>query len=363
MATKCDWLLYGANGYTGRLIAEEAPRRGMRPVLAGRNAREIENLARRLDLPFRVFALDESGGVADQLSGMTAVLNCAGPFSRTAPALMEACLTARAHYLDITGEIEVIEAAAALDRRAREAGVGLLPAVGFDVAPSDCLAAMLADQLPAATHLRLAFTATGGVSPGTAKTMLQVMPTGGRARIDGEIRRVPHDWKKRDITFPSGVKQAVTIPWGDVASAYYSTGIANIETYLAATPALARQSHLLRSFAGLLRSRLVGKLAETCVGWTIAGPSAARRAATRAELWGQVSDAAGNTVEAALETPDGYTLTVLSALAALERVLRDGLAPGFTTPSKAFGKEFILSLPDVRLVDGSIGTEARLRAL
>lgn len=344
-------MLYGANGYTGCLIAEEAARRGMRPVLAGRNAREIEKLAQRLDLAFRIFELDQSGNVASQLSGMAAVLNCAGPFSRTAPALMEACLAAGVHYLDITGEIDVIETAAALDRRARESGVGLLPAVGFDVVPSDCLAAILADKLPTATHLLLAFTANGAVSPGTAKTLLEVMPTGGRARIDGEIRRVPPDWKKRAITFPSGVKEAVTIPWGDVASAYYSTGIANIETYLAAAPALARQSHLLRRVARLLRWRLVRKCAEQWITWTIVGPSAEQRAKSGAELWGQVSDAAGTVIEATLETPDGYTLTVISALAAIERMLGDGLPGGFLTPSKAFGKEFVLSLPNVRLTD------------
>lgn len=346
-----DWMLYGANGYTGRLIAEEAARRGMRPVLAGRNAREIEDLAKRLNLAFRVFELTEGDKIANQLSGMAAVLNCAGPFSRTAPMLMQACLTARAHYLDITGEIDVIEAAAALDSRAREAGVGLLPAVGFDVVPSDCLAAMLASKLPTATHLLLGFMAHGAVSPGTAKTMIEVMPGGGRARIDGEIRRVPPDWKKREIVFPSGVKEAVTIPWGDVASAYYSTGIGNIETYLAAAPALARQSQLLRRVARLLRLRFVRKFAERWITWTISGPSAEQRAQTGAELWGQVSDAAGNVVEATLETPDGYTLTVASALAAVERVLRDGLPAGFLTPSKAFGKEFVLSLPDVRLND------------
>lgn len=344
-----DWMLYGANGYTGRLIAEEAARRGLRPVLAGRNVHEIESLAKRLDLAFRTFALDESGKVAEQLSGMAAVLNCAGPFSRTAPTLIEACLAARAHYLDITGEIAVIEAAAALDRRAREAGVGLLPAVGFDVVPSDCLAAILADKLPTATHLLLGFTANGAVSPGTAKTLLEVMPTGGRARIDREIRRVPPDWKTRAIDFPSGVKEAVAIPWGDVASAYYSTGIGNIETYLAASPALARQSHLLRRFSRLLRLRVVRKLAEKWIAWTLAGPSAKQRAETRAEIWGQVSDAAGNIVEATLETPDGYTLTVLTALAAIEQVLRGGLPAGFMTPSKAFGKEFVLGLPNVRL--------------
>lgn len=346
-----DWMLYGANGYTGRLIAEEAARRGMRPVLAGRDEHKIKGLAQQLDLPFRVFALDESGQVAQQLSGMAAVLNCAGPFMRTANTFLEACLAAGVHYLDITGEIDVIERAAGLDPRARSSGVGLLPAVGFDVVPSDCLAAILADKLPNATHLLLAFTTDGAVSPGTAKTLLEVMPDGGRARIDGEIRRVPADWKKRDIAFPSGVKQAIAIPWGDVASAYYSTGIANIETYLAAAPALARQARLLRQLAWLLRIGFVRKMAQTWITRSITGPSLEERAASGAELWGQVSDADGNIAEATLETPDGYTLTATSATAAMERVLRDGLPGGFLTPSKAFGKEFVLSLPEVRLND------------
>jgi short subunit dehydrogenase-like uncharacterized protein len=349
--TDRNWMLYGANGYTGRLIAEEAARRGARPLVAGRNAAEIESLARQCGFPSRVFALDRVDEVAGQLSGITAVLNCAGPFSKTAPALMEACLQAKTHYLDITGEIDVIEAAAALDGRAHEAGVTILPAVGFDVVPSDCLAALLAERLPTATHLVLAFTAGGAVSPGTAKTLLEVMPGGGRARIEGQIRRVPADWKQRAITFPSDVKEAVTIPWGDVASAYYSTGIPNIETYLAASPVLARQSKLLRRFSRLLRIGFLRRLAQRSIGWFVSGPSSSERAEARAELWGQATDAAGNVVEAALETPDGYTLTVASALAAVERVVAGGVQTGFLTPSKAFGKDFVLTLPGTRLVD------------
>lgn len=341
-------MLYGANGYTGRLIAEEAARRGLRPVLAGRRAREIEELARKCGCASRVFALDRVEDVVGQLSGMAAVLNCAGPFSKTAPKFMEACLRTKTHYLDITGEIDVIEAAAALDARAREAGVTIMPAVGFDVVPSDCLASHLAAKLPTATHLILAFTAGGAVSPGTAKTLLEVMPGGGRARIDGQIRRVPADWKKRAIEFPSGLKEAVTIPWGDVASAYYSTGIPNIETYLAASPVLARRSELLRRFSRLLRIGFVRKLAQRSIGWLLAGPSPTERAAARAELWGQATDAAGNVVEAALETPDGYTLTVASALAAVERVMAGGVPTGFLTPSKAFGKDFVSELPGTR---------------
>jgi short subunit dehydrogenase-like uncharacterized protein len=345
-----NWMLYGANGYTGRLIAEQAVRRELRPVLAGRRANEIEEIARKCGFVSRVFVLDRVEDVIAQLSGMAAVLNCAGPFSKTAPDLMEACLRAKTHYLDITGEIDVIERAAALDERARETGITIMPAVGFDVVPSDCLAAHLAEKLPTATNLILAFTAGGAVSPGTAKTLLEVMPGGGRARIDGQIRRVPADWKKRAIAFPSGMKEAVTIPWGDVASAYYSTGIPNIETYLAASPLLARQSRLLRRFSRLLRIGFVRKLAQRSIGWLISGPSPTERAKARAEFWGQVSDAAGNVVEAALETTDGYTLTVASALATVERVVAGGVPTGFLTPSKAFGKEFVLGLPGTRFV-------------
>ncbi|HEY5315591.1 MAG TPA: saccharopine dehydrogenase NADP-binding domain-containing protein, partial [Pirellulales bacterium] len=150
-----DWLIYGANGYTGRLIARLAKERGLRPTLAGRSAQPVERLASELGLEARVFDLSADALPAN-LRGMRLVLNCAGPFVRTAPAMLAGCLAAGSHYLDITGEIEVIEQAAALDAAARQSGVTLMPAVGFDVVPSDCLAKALAQHLPGATRLALA---------------------------------------------------------------------------------------------------------------------------------------------------------------------------------------------------------------
>ena len=342
-------IIYGANGYTGRLIAAEAVRQGLQPILAGRNREQIEALATELNAPSRVFALDDVAAVARQLEGAPAVLNCAGPFSATAAPMMEACLQAKAHYLDITGEIDVIEAAAALDARAREAGVSILPAVGFDVVPSDCLAAMLADKLPSATHLVLAFTATGGPSPGTAKTVLETLPSGGRARIGGEIRRVPAAWKTRQVPFRGGQQLAETIPWGDIASAWHSTGIANIETYMAASPAMVRQQRWLRRIAPLLRFSFVKKVIRTYIERSIAGPSDSQRKRGRASFWGQVSDDQGRVAEATLEAPEGYTLTALTAVACLQRTIAGDTPPGFATPSKAFGKDFILGFPGVDL--------------
>ena len=79
MATRGKWLLYGANGYTGRLVAEEAVRRGLQPILAGRNADELEALGQRLHLPVRVFGLDAPTAVRAGLQDVGLVLHCAGP--------------------------------------------------------------------------------------------------------------------------------------------------------------------------------------------------------------------------------------------------------------------------------------------
>jgi short subunit dehydrogenase-like uncharacterized protein len=337
-------MLYGANGYTGRRIAAEASRRGLRPVLAGRSRAKIEPLAAELGLEWRAFELGSPSEIARAIDGLAAVLNCAGPFSATASQVLDACVVARAHYLDITGEIDVIEEAAAHGERARAAGVTLLPAVGFDVVPSDCLAAALAARLPGATLLQLAFAASGKLSPGTAKTMIEGAGHGGRVRLGGRLARVPIAWKAAEIPFRGGKRWAVTIPWGDVASAYHSTGIPDIEVYTAVPR---------RRIAALRRWRFLAPLSGLApVRWwlkrrverRVHGPTGEELAASRGSFWGRVTDAAGRSVEGTLETPGGYPLTVLCALAAVERVLAGGIAPGFATPSRAFGKDFITAV-------------------
>jgi short subunit dehydrogenase-like uncharacterized protein len=344
------FIIYGANGYTGELIAREAIARGLKPILAGRNQPALEKLARELSCPSRIFSLDKPEEAARHLHDVRAVLHCAGPFSVTARPMMEACLKARVNYLDITGEIDVIETAAALDPQAREAGVALLPAVGFDVVPTDCLAAILAAQLPSATHLILAFTGDGGVSPGTAKTVVESLPYGARARIDGRIVKVPTLWKTREVPFRTGKRMAASIGWGDVASAFYSTGIPNIETYMSMPRAQIRRLRFIRPFLPLLRFGFIQRFLQRRIERGVRGPSAADLASSRASIWGQVRDDQGHKVEATLETPGGYQLTILSALACLERTLAGQAPAGFSTPSKAFGKDLILRIPGVELV-------------
>ena len=343
-------MIYGANGYTGRLIARHAVERGLKPTLAGRNTEAVSRLAEELGCPAVSFDVRDAGKMAEHIAGHTAVLHCAGPFSQTARQMMDACISAGADYLDITGEIEVIEWAVARGQQANDAGVALIPAVGFDVVPSDCLAAMLSDRLPDARVLQLAFSATGGFSPGTTKTMLEGLPFGGRARIDGEIRRVPTAWKTMEIPFRDGPQLGVTIPWGDVASAFYSTGIANIEVYTTFGRKQIKQMRRFRFLMPMLGLWPIQAMAKRWVEKNVKGPSDDERETGHSSLWGRVSDDRGKSVSATLETQSGYQLTMLTAVAALERVLAGDVQRGFLTASQAFGKEFILSFSntDVR---------------
>ena len=340
-------MLYGVSGYTGRLIAREAVSRGMQPVLAGRDAAKIQPLAGELSCDCRVFGLDSAAEIAAALEGMAAVLHCAGPFRATAEPMLEACLAAGVHYLDITGEIEVIESAKGRHDRALAAGIAILPAVGMDVVPSDCLAKRLAEELPQAERLELAFGGMLSVSHGTAATIWENIGRGGRVRQHGQIVRVPAAWKVQEIPFPRQPRWAMTIPWGDVASAFHTTGIPNIEVY-AAVP--SKQLSVLRRFrwlAPLASIGVVQSLGRRWIDRRIQGPGEAELTRGRTEFWGRVTDEAGRIAEATLETPNGYKLTVQTSLAVLQQVLAGRVRTGFSTPALALGGGFIETIPDV----------------
>ena len=345
------WMVYGANGYTGRMIVAEAVKRGLRPVLAGRNVDELQALAAPHDLPVRAFPLTAPEAVRAGVDGMKLVLHCAGPFSATAAPMLEGCLAAGAHYLDITGEIDVFAHCHAQDARARDAGIVVLPGSGFDVVPTDCMAAMLARDLPSATSLVLAFEAGGGPSPGTAKTSVEGLGNGGRARIGGVLTRVPLAWKTRTFERADGeARHAMTIPWGDVFTAYVSTGIPDIEVYMGVPPATPAKLRRLRLLGPLLGWGPVQAWLKGQVAKKVRGPSEATRTRTGCTVWGEVRDAAGGEAKRRLETPNGYDLTVTASLGIVERLLRgEPPAPGFRTPSQLMGADYVLSLPGVRL--------------
>ncbi|AGB33054.1 saccharopine dehydrogenase [Natrinema pellirubrum DSM 15624] len=338
-------LVYGSYGYTGRLIAREAVARGGSPVVAGRDGRAVAEQADALRVEGRTVDL-AADDLERRLRPFDAVLNCAGPFVETAGPLVDACLETGTDYLDITGEFPVFERLRQRDEQAREAGITLLPGVGFDVVPSDCLAAFLNEQLPAADQLRLGIKGGGGLSRGTARTMLEHLGDGGVVRRNGRLIQVPTAFRSREIDFGDGPEHAVTIPWGDVVTAAHSTGIESIEVYAAAPSWADRALSAVDSLGWLLERGPAERVLKRLIDARLEGPDDRQLATGSAVVWGEVTDeATGRRARARLRTPNPYALTAESAVAAAQRILEGGRVPaGFQTPASAFGSEFVLEL-------------------
>lgn len=345
-------MVYGATGYTGRLIAAEAVRRGLAPVLAGRDAARLARLARPLDLESRAVGLGDPQALVRALAGIGVVLNAAGPFSGvsgTAGALADACLAAGAHYLDVTGEIPVFAALHARDAEARARGVLLMPGVGFIVAPSDCLAAHVAGRLPSARRLRLAVSGSRLLSRGSARTLASLISEGVRVRRDGQLALLPWGGLERAFDFGRGPQPCLAVSWADVYTAALTTGIPDVEVYLE-VDAWERAAFLgSRIFAPWHRAPLGRALLEAQIRLLPEGPTAAERARSRRVVVAEAEDGRGRRVRSRLHTPEAYTFTAMTAVEAAVRALRGEAraAAGFQTPAQAYGADFVLGFPGV----------------
>ena len=344
-------LIYGANGFTGRLIARAALGLGLRPVLAGRNASALAALAAPLGLAHRVASLADATQLDAALRGMRVVLHAAGPFSQTAAPMVAACLRAGAHYLDVTGEIPVIETLARCDRAARARGVMVMPGVGFDVVPSDCLALHVARRLPDATELALGLTGLAFATRGSAATLAEHAGVGVHVRRGGVLTPVPPGALRRSFDFGAGPRPCCNVSWGDVAAAWYTTGIPDIAVYFEATPTLE---------AMLLASRFLGWMLRGAPGqaWLKGhaallpeGPDAAARARHEMVLVAEARAPGGRMARARLRTPEAYSFTALAAPVLARRALQGDCEPGFQTPARVYGADFVLSLDGVARED------------
>ncbi len=353
------WMIYGAYGYTGELIAREAKSRGLSPILAGRNPDKLSGMAEALELSFRAFSLEEEKNVlADRLKDVELVLNCAGPFSATAKPMMEGCLHSGSHYLDITGEINVFREAHARHRTAEAAGIVICSGVGFDVIPTDAVAATLKAKVSDARSLALAFEGGGRMSPGTSKTSVESLKEGGKIRENGVIRSVPLAYKIRKIRFEEEgeFRNAVTIPWGDIATAYYSTGIGDIRVFMSASRGMIRRMKMMQRFRFLLGLGPVQRFMKARIEKRVKGPSEEERKGSRSHVWGEVRSDSGYLLQARLTTANGYEMTVHGSLGVVERLLEKRLQPGYYTPSQLMGKDFVTTLPgssEIRLMEKS----------
>ncbi len=344
-------MLYGATGYTGNLIAEEAVRRGHRPLLAGRSPEKLAPLSARLGLDSVAVGLADPAALRRALDGIALVLHAAGPFAQTAAPMRAACLDAGASYLDITGEIPVFEAGFAAGAEARRRNVCLMSGVGFDVVPTDCLAVHVARKLASPFGLELGIDAIGSPSGGTLKSVIGLLPKGGVVRREGRLTPWRLGKGQRDIRFAHAVRHALAIPWGDLSTAYRSTGCPDITTYLALPPGQARAVGVFGPV--VQRALAVAALRSAAASWVekrFPGPDAEARRAGRSHVWARAVDREGSEAQAWLELGDGYAFTAASAVRAVERTLAEKPV-GALTPAQAFGEDFVLEIQGVTRLD------------
>ena len=352
-----QFLIYGANGYTGKLILQEALKQNLRPTIAGRNKEQIEQLASEYAVDYRIFSLNSHSEIVEGLKGMALILNCAGPFINTVEPVIKACLEQKVHYFDITGEIDVFAIAHSFHQQAKENNIVLCPGTGFDVVPTDCLALRLKEEFKTtASSLELAFHSQGGPSKGTALTSFNGTGKGVKVRREGKIITVPYGTFQKDVTFPHKTLRVASIPWGDVFTAFISTNIPDITVYMVMHPKTISklskgQKLLFLTKVQPIKWYLKRKIIKSIKG---GGPSAETLTKTQSYIWGKIADENNNSIELFLKTPNGYVLTALASIQAIIKLQSLNIQGGYYTPSLLFGSSFVLDIPGVELIQKAL---------
>lgn len=338
-------MIYGAYGFTGRLMADEAVRRGHKPILAGRSEQRLREIGERLGLNWRAFALDNDSDVRRALTGIDIVVNMAGPFAGTTRPLLDACISMGTSYADISGELDVYETIFARDAEVRAAGIAVVLGAGFDVVPTDCLAVRAAREIGKPTTLEVAVGTSGGKSPGTLRASVRMAGKGGRARRDGVIVDVPVASSVLNIRFPAHERGMISAPLGDISSAYRSCGVRTITTYLIVPSSIRSLAAGFARFGSWIASITpIQRAVDTLISRFVSGPDDEELKSSRTESWVRVGDGA-ETIEYMLEAPGGYPYTQIISVRAVERLLKEK-HPGVQTPAQAFGIDFIDTVPD-----------------
>ncbi len=275
------------------------------------------------------------------------LVNAAAPFSASAPPLIEGCLRNGIHYLDVTGEVAVIESAAKRDADAFRKGIMVMPAAGFDVVPSDCLAAHVLRRSRSPLRLFMGISGLELLTRGSARTLIDQIGQPVWVRRKGDLAQVPAGSLSRRFDYGKGLRVSAAVSWGDVASAYFTTGVRDITVYFEATPAVRAHHALLDLFGWAVPLTPWRELLKASTPWMPEGPSEPQRAARRAVIVVEIEESDGRVVRSRMRTPEAYSLTASSASAIAMRVISGDYEPGFQTPARVYGPDFALSLPEV----------------
>ncbi|PYI12198.1 NAD(P)-binding protein [Aspergillus sclerotiicarbonarius CBS 121057] len=323
-------IIYGATGYTGRMASEQAASIGLDFAIAGRTEQKLKTLASQLQVPYYVFDIHQSTLIDQTLRNTSVLLNCAGPFMRTATPLMEACIRNGTHYLDISAEIASYQQAQELDQTAKAAGVMLLPGCGGSVAMLGCLASHAVDQVRNPKSIDIALHVAGSMSRGSAMSAAETATAGPLRLLDGQV--VEHDISNTaDFDFNDGsgpvASFPVTLP--DLLTISRSSNIGDVRTF-----AHASGDGFPTGDLGLLPD----------------GPTAAGRDAAPYHAAVRVTSEDSHVTRAVLHTVNGYTFTTLASVEAAKRVLDNQAKSGFQTPAVIFGTDFLLAIPRTEIM-------------
>ena len=321
-------MIYGATGYTGRMVAEHATKSGTPVVLGGRSTGPLAELASKLDVEYRVFALDDSALIDFSLTDVAVIINAAGPFMRTAKPLMEASIRNGAHYIDTAAELDSYRLAEQLDAEAKAAGVMLMPGGGGSVAMLGSLAGHAVARVQDPRRIRIALHVAGGMSRGSAISATENMTTETLARVDGELVTVANSIQKLD--FGQGAVDSFQVTLPDLITIWRATGVPHIETFVHVTGGGFPQGDL-------------STLPD--------GPTEQERLENRYQAVVEVTDADGTVVRSILDTVNGYSFTAIAVAEAGRRVLAGEARPGFQTPADLFGNGFAETMADTKIVD------------
>jgi len=346
-------IIYGSYGYTGQLIVNECKAKNLNVILAGRKRDALQKQHEQTEYPFEVLDVNDTPALKNLLQKGSMVLHCGGPFIYTAKAMVDACLEAKIHYTDITGEFQVFEMLAEkYNDKAKQAGIMIMPGTGFDVVPSDCLALHLKKKLPSATHLQLAFAMSkGGLSRGTKKSMTERLGDESLIRKNGVLTSVPLGEKTMDIDFGSYKTKALHISWGDISTAWRSTGIPNIEVYAGASDKMISNAKRSKYLSWLLRMRWVKNFLLKQIDKQPAGPNEENRETGRSYLWGKIWDGSGKQFISTQEGPSVYVLTAKTAVLIAEKILTGNFKAGYQTPAMMYGEGLILEVATTKRND------------
>lgn len=322
-------MIYGATGYTGRMAAEHASAAGTSLILAGRNEAALVSLGANLGMEYRVFGLEDAAVIDRSIADVGVLLNCAGPFARTADALMRAGIRNGVHYLDVAAELDGYRLAEVLDAEARTAGVMLLPGSGGSVAMLGCLAGHAVARTKGPSSITVAMHVSGSLSRGSAVSAMESVTAGTLARASGTlVARSAGAIRKLD--FGKGAVDCFQVTLPDLITIWRSTNVPDIETFVHVTGDGFPKGDL---------SALPDR------------PSESERLANRYRAVAEVTDSDGEVFRSVLDTVNGYTFTATAAAEAGRRVLADEARPGFQTPALLFGNGFAGTIADTTIFD------------